>query len=786
MQNLFPPLGKMIFSQRVKKSLSLVLSVGCFFSHGGLLAFSAPTGTITGDIRVTVNPSNIKANLPIPGGQQLVTMSFHGISIQDALRALAQKGGFNVLIDESVTGEISVDLNNVTIQDALESIKSYGNLVYAIQGNNLTVAHATSPKGQSLKKAATRIFALKNANASQVASILNNTLFADAAAGGTAGAMGAAGGGGAGTATPKPVTADFHTNSIIVVGQPQDIQAVEKHLAILDQPRQSRTWRLSHANALDVATILSSSLFNEGVPVLAAGGTGGSGGSGGAGGTGSVGQTPAQVRVVADNVQEGQGANQSSQSGGSSGGQTSLTNTINLRTRVKAVQTISLAPNGPVILPDTRLNTLTLMGTAEQIAMVEAMIPMLDRKIPQVVLETALIELSETGIRELGFNFGVNVGGFKLGSNNTSTNNGTGSAIGVGTSSETPRESLLQFTTSPTRRMKDFYYQINALVNQNKAKLLANPSIITTSNDEAVISIVDEIVRSIDLTRGALTTPTATVNIGEAGIVLNMLPVVGADNTVSLKIRPVISTVAETKTGLSGTTITLLSKREVLTQNVRLQDGETFVLGGLMQNTNKEAVYRTPGLSNLPIVGALARNSTLNKKRTELVVLVTPHILREDGDGPNSRNNFPADTGMSPANPGRSGNDANIVPVSLQGRGHSNALPAMEPARTINSTTNGVDPLDYRIKSQPSPRPSGALLPDELRPAPARSGSPSAPSRAMVPVSYQPAQSNTVYKPSRTPPATVRRSTPSHPVVEAPGPVDTSDAAIQAILEKFR
>ncbi|WP_303674387.1 secretin N-terminal domain-containing protein [Vampirovibrio chlorellavorus] len=784
MQNLFSFREKKIFSLALKKSLSLLLSVGCLFSQGGLLAFSASTGTITGDIRVTVNPTNIKANLPIPGGQQLVTMSFHGISIQDALRALAQKGGFNVLIDESVAGEISVDLNNVTIQDALESIKSYGNLVYAIQGNNLTVAHATSPKGQSLKKAATRIFALKNANASQVASILNNTLFSDALNGG---ATGAVGGGGAGGATAMPVTADFHTNSIIVVGQPQDIQAVEKHLAILDQPRQSRTWRLSHANALDVATILSSSLFNEGVPVLGANGTGSSGGAGGAGGTGSVGQTPAQVRVVADNVQEGQGTNQSSQSGGNSGGQTSLTNTINLRTRVKAVQTISVAPNGPVILPDTRLNTLTLMGTAEQIAMVEAMIPMLDRKIPQVVLETALIELSETGIRELGFNFGVNVGGFKVGSNNTSTNNGRGSAIGVGTSTETPRESLLQFTTSPTRRMKDFYYQINALVNQNKARMLANPSIVTASNDEAVVSIVDEIIRSVEITQSALSAPTATVNIGEAGIVLNMLPVVGADNTVSLKIRPVISTVAETKTGLSGTTITLLSKREVLTQNVRLQDGETFVLGGLVQNTNKEAVYRTPGLSNLPIVGALARNSTLNKKRTELVVLVTPHILREEGDSPNSNNGFASGGQLNPNNAGRNGDDPGMVPVSLQGRGHSNALPAMEPARTINSTTNGVDPLDYRRKSQPSPRPSGALLPDELKPAPAAASTPSSKSSgAMVPVSYQPAQSSTVYKPSRTPPATVRRSTPSHPVVEAPGPVDTSDAAIQAILEKFR
>lgn len=759
--------------------LTLGLSVGILLSQLQLNALSANSNTITGDVRVTVNPTNIKADLPIPGGQQRVTLSFHGVSIQDALRALGKKGGFNVLIDESVVGEISVDFNNVTIQDALESIKAYANLAYSIQGNNLTAVLATSAKGQSFKKMATRIFPLKNANARLVANILNNTLFADVNnnAGGAAAAGGAAG-------ANQPVTADFHTNSLIVVGQPQDIMAVEKHLEILDLPKQSKTWRLSHANALDVAEFLSSSIFNEGLPSL------GGNAAGGAGGTGGVGQTPAQIRVVAENVQEGQGGNQSSQStsSGGGGGNSALTNTMTLRTRIKANQTISLSPTGPVILPDTRLNTLTLMGTAEQIAMAESMIPMLDRKIPQVVLETALIELSETGLRELGFNFGMNAGGFKLGSNNSSTNNGTGRAIGVPTSSTTPRESLLEFSTSPFRRLPNFYYQINALVNQNKAKLLANPSIITASNDEAVVSIVDEIVRSITLTQSALTDPTVTINIGEAGIVLNLLPSVGADNTVSLKVRPVISTIAETKTGLGGT-VTLLSKREVLSQNVRLQDGETFVLGGLVQNTNKDAVFRTPGLSNLPIVGALARNSTVNKKRTELVILITPHILREDGEVATTSSQR-GGNGFSPATMGKNRGTQTIIPVSLQGTQSGTALPAMEKPRIINSLNNAVDPLEGKSKSKAAPRPSGALLPDELNPAPQTSANTTPKnSSGLVPVSYQPAKATTVYKHNKPDPAaskTTVRPTPQHAVVETPAPLDTSDAAMQAIMEKFR
>lgn len=739
----------------MKQCLSLALSVSLLLANT-LPGFSANPDVLTGDVRVTVNPANIKASLPVPGGSRKVTMSLHGISVQDALRALGKKGGFNVLIDESVTGSISVDLNNVTIQDALETIKSYGHLAYAIQGNNLMVADATSEKGQSFRKSTTRIFPLHNANARVVADILNNTIFSDTVGNSS----------GAGTSTPtgggsgNPVTADFHTNSLIVVGEPKDILAVQKHLEVLDKPRESKTWRLSHANVLDVATILASSLFNEGIPVLNAGGTSTTTTTGTA-----VGGTSTTVRAVAENVQEGTGASQATQSGGSGGGSgtsgtASVNTSVTLRTKIKAVQNVSVSAAGPIILPDTRLNTLTLMGTAEQIAMAEAMIPTLDRKVPQVVLETALIEISETGGKELGFNFGFNNGGFSMGSNN-------GSNVGVQTDATTPMENLFQWSTSPIARTRNFYYQINALITQQKAKMLANPTVITANDNEAVVSIVDEIVRSVTLTRSALTAPTATVNIGEAGIVLNLLPKIGADNTINLRVRPVISTVADTKTGLGGV-VTLLSKREVLTQSVQLKDGETFILGGLVQNTNKNAVYRNPVLASLPILGALARNSTASKKRTELVVMITPHIM--DDESAVSRQQ--PGSGMMPATMTGHKADQNILPVSWNGSSPSSALPALQKPHVINSMSHGQDPLAGKTQAKPSPKPSGALLPDEPKPAQAARKQPvSSPENGMVPVSYQPQ---------------AQQKTSAHAVVKAPPAPDTSDAAIQAIMEKFK
>jgi type II secretory pathway component GspD/PulD (secretin) len=503
-----------------------------------LTAMAAPE-RLTGDVSVTVHPVALHETLPIAGASRIVTMSFRGVPLADALRALARKGGFNVVVDESVQGTVSVDLDKVSIQNALETFKTSGHLAYAVQGDTLAVATADSPRGQSFLKSSTRIFRLKHANARVVANFLNQTVFADrtaAAGGGAGGASGGASGGSSGgsgaggNASGLTVTPDAQTNSLIVLGTPADIRTVEEHLEALDQPRQRRTWRLSHANALDVASILASSVFNEGQPVLLPSSGGGSGGGSGSAGGAQTGLF-SNLRVTAENIAEGSGttqADQGSQGGGSSGGgseDSALVGNLTLRAKVKQTQNVQISPNGPILIPDTRLNTLTLLGTAEQIATVEAFLPTLDRKMPQVALEASLVEISETGRRELGYSMGANTGYFSTGTNNLPTggasalvNKAFSNAIGRPTATATPLESIFRFNTNPVTRARDFVYQINALVSRNKAKLLANPTVVTTSDNETMISMVDEIIRSVTITvgtnSGVGSTTTATDNIG--------------------------------------------------------------------------------------------------------------------------------------------------------------------------------------------------------------------------------------------------------------------------------
>jgi type II secretory pathway component GspD/PulD (secretin) len=741
----------------------LCLSLTILLLGQGLpAAIAANPDVLTGDVRVTVSPANIHETLPVAGAVRTVTMALHGVSIEDALKALAKKGGFNVLIDESVSGTVNVDWNNIRIQDALENLKTYANLAYDVKGNNLIVATADSDKGKSFNKNSTRIIPLRNANAKVVADLLNTTLFSDRAA-----AAGTSGG-----ANNLPVTADYHTNSLVVVGSPTDIKVVQEHVDALDRPREMKTWRLSQANVLDVATILSSSLFNEGqAAIVTSGGSGGSSSSGSGTGAGSV--TASPMRVTAENIQDGQGTSQASQTGGSSGGssgQTSLTGSMTLRAKVKTSQTLQINPTGAIIIPDTRLNTLTLLGTAEQIAMAEALIPTLDRKVPQVILEASLIELSEEARKDLGYSTAGNRGFFASGTNNNPTattivNQIWSNSIGMAANTSNPLESVYRFVTSPQTRRSNFAIQLNALISKNKAKMLANPNVITTSDNETIISIVDEIIRSVTVTQGFGLPPTATTNIGEAGIVLNMLPRVGADNTVSLRIRPTISTVAGQQTDRFGNVVTLLSKREVLAQNIVLHDGETFVLGGLVHNTNTSTVSRDPVLSRMPIVGALARNTGTTKNKTELVVMITPHIINDESQVARLKMQNP--TGQPgaqivPATLSKVEPDSaelGMVPVSLSGAARSSAIPPLDKVHVITNTASlGSTSVERHLTS-----PKGSLQVRDLMPAPG------------MPNGFGNRESAKRIEPM----ASVGART-------GPQPSDISDETIRSIMEKFK
>ncbi len=668
----------------------------------GLLGLSLLAGNIVpvfaqstnGNDRLMNTPVNLNQSASLIGADRRVTLSFRNVEVSDMLRALAKKGNFNALVDDTVTGTMSVDLKNVTIQSALETVRVYGNLAYDVQGNSLIVtkSNPASAKANLFHNSQTQVFHLQYANSATIADLLRKSIF---------------------SGSPVVVQPDADTNSIIVTGSKQDMGVVQNHLDVLDKPREMRTWRLSQANAVDVASILTNSVFYQ--PQLTAQ---------------APSTTNSAVRTLTEQVadsttsmianQDTSASSSGSSGGGGGGGSSSGTSSstasgLTLRARTEIQATLAPYSAGPIIIPDSRLNTVTLLGTADQIAVAESMIPTLDRKLPQVILEVSLVEITDTAQKELGYNFGYSSNNFSIGSNNAGNVGANTGGLG----------SILNFATNPVRQARDVSYQLNALISKSKAKLLANPSVISTSDNESAIRITDQIISSVSVTTGNLsngnTTPgqltstsTATDNLGEVGIVLHMLPRIGADRSVTLQVHPTISTIASTTTDRYGNLVTLLSTREAVTQSTTLKDGESFILGGLMQDTNNDVVAHNPLLSNLPILGALSRNSTKAKKRSELVILITPHILNDESQvglstlKVKTSQRVPA-TVMAQAHGNTGTGNDGMVPVALNGPEHLDALPPMDSVHRIGgpdapgSDTSGMTGSSSALPASVSP-----------------------------------------------------------------------------------
>ncbi|MBX2860865.1 MAG: hypothetical protein KTR14_06500 [Vampirovibrio sp.] len=601
--------------------------------------------------------SQLDQVITVPGGHQMVNIEVENENLRTVLRDLAKSGGFNLVLDNSVEGSITLGLNKVTINQALQSISTMAGVEIVKKNGNIYLALSKEmAQERGLSRQLSKIINIRYASAREVARVLNQSLFnmgnnGQQAAGGAGGAAG-----GAGNNAFQKVREDNRTNSIIVVGTQREIELADEAAKKLDKPRHTKTFYLSHGNAVNVASLLSSGLFNDGTNLIqiAGGGAGGAGGgagggaaggagggaAGGAGGAGGQnGVIPAGLFVDQETVEEGEGIDNLSGSSGGNGSDNgtsgAFSQNITLRGKIKSTGMIQVSSQGPIIVPDTRSNSVTVMGTVQQIALVEQMIPTLDAQLPQVSIEAALVEISETGTRDLGNNLGLGLRGYQFGFNNQalgiSANDAAlgNSGIGIPTvDANGNARSAIGFTSRPATQTSDFVTQIRALVSSNRAKLLATPSVVATHDTEAMISIVDEIVRTVETETNGFTTQITT-QLGEAGIVLNVLPKVGEDGTVNMRIRPSVSTVRATTTDALGNVITLLNKRDVLAQNVRLKDGETLVIGGLIQESDTTNVDKLPGVADLPIVGALMRATRKNAVRSELVIMITPRILNK-------------------------------------------------------------------------------------------------------------------------------------------------------------
>lgn len=253
---------------------------------------------------------------------------------------------------------------------------------------------------------------------------------------------------------------------------------------------------------------------------------------------------------------------------------------------------------------DRRLNAIWITGTPERIARIKDQIALIDIPVDSVILETQFVELTETGARNLGIDLNNAAGQIAVGTLTTGAN--------------------LPFGTNLSRILPSAGLQaaIYAQVQKGEGRIVSRPRIAAQSGSTAKIITGDALPILTSIALSGVNAVSQQVQYVNVGVTLQIAPRVSSDGFVTSQIYGVVSSV----TGFSQGYPTI-SQREAET-SASVRDGETFVIGGLTQENNLRTKSKIPGFGDIPALGNLFRVNRSTRSKTELYIVITPHIVR--------------------------------------------------------------------------------------------------------------------------------------------------------------
>lgn len=610
-----------------------------------LLAFTAPSGLAVSTYASTPNIQStvLSGDVRLTNKNDKITLSLRDSDVKQVLRMFADKAGMNIVFHSSVGGKVTLDLVNMPINDAFNLVLQVAGLNYYTQNNTLIVLAKDNADNAAFSKQEMMVFPVKYVSAGKIASFLNNNVFGMKKAG---------------LSSVDAATVNAATNEIIVFGMKSDAAIVQKVINQLDREPLTKTFAVNHTTPAEMADMIcnmllpsrgsqsgdssSSSSFAPPTP--------GVGTTGGAASIKGVMTGGAASASSGSDLKLGEGVVACTVSGQSSSTTSAPFDLQNLA--------ISYYP---------QRGTIMMMGGSEaQMHMIENFIKTNDVKQPQAYLEVSIVELNEAGSKEFANNWAIqsDAWGVKF----------SGGRVSGGREAS-PYDRVYDITkhywTEPkvnddgtitlptysavTGKEKGVYngsyisWTMNYLIENRKARVLANPKLLITNGQESTIDLTQDYVEKVTSeflsstsTGGAGTgTVQRTYTIGsDQGIKVVLTPFISPDGYVTLNIKPEYSTVAgevrtpsETNDGSTDLQATLLSRRNLDLKNIRIKDGETLAIGGLIQENEQKTVQKIPVLGDLPVIGAAFRSSSTTKAKTELVIMLTPKIIN---DGENS------------------------------------------------------------------------------------------------------------------------------------------------------
>lgn len=273
------------------------------------------------------------------------------------------------------------------------------------------------------------------------------------------------------------------------------------------------------------------------------------------------------------------------------------------------------------VVVDRNRNMIIFRGPGKEWGELLVLIKKLDKAVPSVLIEVLMAEISLTDEQGTGFDFIFN--------SELDRYNLTGGTLGaLGVSSK--GLSLVLDSAGATRAVLNLFYEDSRVV------IRSSPKLVVKSGAEALIEVGNEIPiitqNAVDETTvGGTSNILQQITYRKTGVIMKIKPVVQAGGLVDLEISQELSEARPTaNTSLDGSP-TILNRR--VETSLTLRDGGSLLMGGIINNAQSSGQKGVPFLGRLPVIGRLFRADTFQEDRTELIILVTPHVIADHAEG---------------------------------------------------------------------------------------------------------------------------------------------------------
>ncbi len=583
---------------------------------GGLRGFSSDSaapdvfsGVSTQERKMLEDQYKPTENIKLRGEKSLtnkvipVTLSLRDSDVTQVLRMFADKAGLNIIFDPNVSGNVTMDLVDVPINDAFELIMEMNQLYYLIDNNTLIVY--SDPANSTLNMKELIPIPVKYVDAMPMAKFLNENIFGLRKPG---------------ISNTFVATTNPRKNEVLIFGTDNDAAIARKIIEQFDVKPMFKTYKVNHVTPDVMAEMICTQLLPTIIDIDAAK-------------KGDIGQLT--------------GAASSSSDLSIGGSEVACGYTSNMETSNSSGAGVVSFSSMPLLSLEVSysagLGTISVMGAnPNQLHMIEDFIKANDKKEPQAYLEVAIIELNESGSKQFNNTWSFISDNFKVsfdGASGIKTNQPI-YIVDNGKWDNGPGRPSDRYQNSPAPWALS--WTINYLIENNKGRVVANPRILITNSQESVIDLTSDYVKTVtsQVVQGVQqATSQKDYEIGDDnGIKVSITPFISPDGYVTLNITPEYATISEQIFAVGedpenpDLVATLLQRRNLELKNVRIKDGETLIIGGMLRDSETKQVQKIPVLGDLPYIGAIFRSTSTEKTKEEMIIMITPKIITDNED----------------------------------------------------------------------------------------------------------------------------------------------------------